>query len=166
MNRVLVIDQATINTAYTIVDVEKSPQWLCCSVLKISRKNKNPVVRMVELYDKISEVIDKYNINTLVVEEVPLSRKTNLNTTVVLLKLLALMEVLAIRKNINIEILNVNNWKFLAKIKKATREHQKQHSIVLAMERWPVFKEIIIDSDDVADCLNMSYAYLKKIKKI
>lgn len=166
MNRILIVDQATINTAYTVCDVSGDPTWICCSILKISRKNKNAVVRMIELYDKLAEVIDEYNIDTLVVEAVPLSRKSDLNVTTVLVKLLGMMEMLAIRKNIDIEIMNVINWKFLAGIKKAKREQQKQHSIVLAMERWAAFKEIIVNSDDVADCLNMSYAFLKKHKKI
>lgn len=166
MNKILVVDQATINTSYNVIDVSgEVPRWLCCSVIKI-KSTKNTMDRMNELYDKLSEIIDEYDIDTLVLEEVPVSRRTNLNTSIVLLKLLGILELLAVRKGIDYEVINVLYWKNLAGIKTKTRAEQKADSIKLALGRWKAYKEIIANSDDVADALNMGYAFLKHKKII
>ena len=166
MKRILVIDQATIKTSYNIIEiVNGKPKWVCCSVIKI--KTTNDVIhRINELYDKLSDIIDEYDIDTLVLEEVPVSRKTNLNVSIVLLKLLGIMELLACRKKIKVEIMNIAYWKNTCGIKCRTRAEQKKESIQLALKRFPAYKSIIIDSDDCSDALNMGYAFLKNKKII
>ncbi len=166
MKRVLVIDQATIKTSYNIIEiVNGKPKWICCSVIKI-KTTDNVIHRINELYDKLSDIIDEYNIDTLVLEEVPVSRKTNLNVSIVLLKLLGIMELLACRKKIKVEIMNVAFWKNTSGIKSRTRAEQKKESIQLALKRFPAYKSIIVDSDDCSDALNMGYAFLKNKKII
>lgn len=165
MERILVVDQATINTAYNIIELkEGKPSWVCCSMIKLD--GKDAIGRMKQLYDFLSNVIDEYGIDTVVFEEVPVSRKTNLNTTVVLLKLLGIMELLACQKQIEVHIMNVNYWKSKAGITSRTRNDQKLESIDLACKRWSTYKSIIAKSDDVADALNMGYAFLKDKKII
>ena len=68
---------------------------------------------------------------------------------------------LAINKNIKIEIMNVNAWKKKAGIVSKTRAEQKKESIQLALSRWKPYREILTNNDDVADSLNMGYAFLK-----
>ncbi len=165
MKRILVVDQATINTSYNVIEiVDEEPKWICCSVIKI-KSTKNTMDRVNELYSRLAEIIEEYNIDTLVLEEVPVSRRTNLNTTVVLLKLLGILELLGVRMGINVEIMNVAFWKNLAGIRSKNRTDQKADSIKLALGRWKAYQEIIAHSDDVADALNMGYAFLK-YKKI
>lgn len=165
MERVLVVDQATINTAYNIIELkDNKPSWICCSMLKLD--GKDAIDRMKQLYEFLSNLIEEYNIDTVVFEEVPVSRKTNLNTTVVLLKLLGIMELLARQKKITTYIMNVNYWKSKAGIKSRTRNSQKLESIELACKRWSAYKSIVAKSDDVADALNMGYAFLKDKKII
>ncbi len=160
--RILVVDQATINTAYNIIEIDdnKKVKWICCSMIKI-KSTEDTIKRIKDLYDGLSDIIDEYNIDKIVLEEVPVSRKTNLHTTVVLLKLLGIMEFLAINKNIKIEIMNVNAWKKKAGIVSRTRAEQKKESIQLALSRWKPYREILTNNDDVADSLNMGYAFLK-----
>lgn len=166
MKRILVIDQATIKTSYNIIEiVNGKPKWICCSVIKI-KTTDDVIHRINELYDKLSDIIDEYNIDTLVLEEVPVSRKTNLNVSIVLLKLLGIMELLACRKKIKVEIMNVAFWKNTSGIKSRTRAEQKKESIQLALKRFPAYKSIIVDSDDCSDALNMGYAFLKNKKII
>lgn len=166
MKNILVVDQATINTAYNIIEiVNGKPKWICCSAIKI-KSTENVIYRINELYNRLSEIIDEYNIDTLVLEEVPVSRKTNLNVSIVLLKLLGIMELLACRKKIKVEIMNVAFWKNTSGIKSKTRAEQKKESIQLALKRFPAYKTIVFDSDDCSDALNMGYAFLKSKKII
>lgn len=165
MNRILVVDQATINTAYNIIELkDNKPSWVCCSMLKLD--GKDAIDRMKQLYEYLEDIIDEYEVDTVVFEEVPVSRKTNLNTTVVLLKLLGIMELLARQKHLDTYIMNVNYWKSKAGIKGRNRAAQKLESIELACKRWLAYKSIIAKSDDVADSLNMGYAFLKDQKII
>lgn len=160
--RILVVDQATINTAYNIIEIteDKKVKWICCSMIKI-RQTEDTMFRINSLYEGLAEIIDEYNIDLMVLEEVPVSRRTNLHTTVVLLKLLGVLELLAVRKNIQVEIMNVNFWKKKAGITTRTRAEQKKQSIQLALGRWKAYRDILVDNDDVADALNMGYAFLK-----
>lgn len=166
MKRILVIDQATINTSYNVIEIENGvPRWLCCSMVKIKSK-KDTMERINELYTKIGDIVEEYDIDTLVLEEVPVQRRGNIRTTVVLIKLLGIMELLAVRMGLQLKVMNVLHWKNLAGIKTKTRADQKAESITLALKRWKAYKEIIARSDDVADALNMGYAFLKHEKII
>ncbi len=162
MKRVLVIDQATIKTAFNVIDLTgDSPVWVCCSMIKLDGDTNS---RISQLYDFINNVVDEYDIDTLVLEEVPVSRKTNLNVTVVLLKLLGVMELLGTQRKLSVHIMNVNAWKKSAGIVTRTRASQKTESIALAIKRWKSYADIIKKSDDVSDALNMGYAFLKQQK--
>ena len=161
MRNILVVDQSTNKTAYNIISiVNNKPVWKCCSMVVLDAK-LDSIQRSNELYNFLSEMIDEYNIDTLVLEDVPVSRKTNLNVSVVLLKLLGIMELLAEQKGIKKEIMNVAFWKNKANIKSKTRTEQKKESIQLALSRWQNYATIISKSDDVADALNMGYAFLR-----
>lgn len=163
MRRALVIDQATQLTAYNIIEFNESAvNWLCCSKLRI--RDGNSTQRSCELYSRISDLIDEYHITDLVVEEVPISRKMNLHVTEVLLKLLGMFEMLAVFKQIDIHVMNVIKWKHDAGITSKTRKEQKAESVKLALKRFPAYKDIVCQSDDVADSLNMGIAFLKQIK--
>lgn len=164
MNRILVLDQATQKTGYNIIDVSNgSPMWLCCSQLTVKG---GMAERLSQIYDRVSDIIDEFDIDTVVLEEVAASRRTNINVTVALLKLLGVMELLCFQKGVDMHIMNVNYWKSKAGIKSRTRESQKLESIELARQRWTTYKEMIAKSDDVADSLNMGYAFLKDKKII
>lgn len=159
MSKILFIDQASNNVGLTIVDVSSGkPKWVLASLVKM--KGKDPITRTAQLYHKAKELIEEYGITILVLEEVPLMRKTNINTTAVLLKVSAIMEFLGLEHCERVDIMNVLRWKNLAGIKTSTREAQKMNSISLAMNRWPDYKELIANSDDIADVLNMSLAWL------
>lgn len=159
--RILVIDQATIHTSYNIIDVtDKKPTWLCASVISI--RKGNAVERMVELRNRLQELIEEYSITDMVIEDLNWSRKVNANTTIVLCKLLGMMEVLAVDNKINVHIMNIIKWKRDAGILTRTRDEQKKESIKLALKRFPDYKAIILKSDDVGDALNMGIAFLRQ----
>ena len=156
--RILVIDQATINTSYNIIDVtDNKPTWLCASVIAI--RKGNTAERMAELRDRLQELIEEYEITDLVVEDLQYSRKVNISVTVVLCKLLGVMELLAVDNNLTIHIMNIIKWKSSCGIKSKTRDEQKRESIALALKRFPAYSDIIFKSDDVADALNMGPSY-------
>lgn len=153
------IDQASINVGLTLIDLTSGkPKWVMASVVRM--KGSDAITRTAQLFHKAKEIIEEFDVDTLVLEEVPLMRKTNLNTTAVLLKVSGIMEFLGVEYCKNVDIMNVNHWKSLAGIKASTREAQKLNSISLAMNRWADYKELIASSDDIADVLNMSLAWL------
>ena len=67
---VLVIDQATINTSYVILNIrDGNPFWVECS--KILLTNPDYSDRILELYNKIDTLIVQHSIEVLVLEQVP-----------------------------------------------------------------------------------------------
>ena len=155
---ILFIDQSTINTSYTIVNIrDGKPAWIECS--KMTLKFADYQDRIYELYSKVDLLIDEFNIDILVLEQVP-PVVSNFHTTAVLLKLLGTLELLAKQKNIECCLMNIIHWKSVAGISAKGRALQKRESIRVAWDRWVAYREIIKNSDDVADVLNMSYAYL------
>lgn len=165
MKNILVIDQATINTAYTVITLEdKKPVYKLASLVKL-HGSREVRFRMLELFNILCNLIEEYNIDTLVIEEVITSRSKNWSVTAVLLELKGIMMLVSAKYNLKLHVMNINKWKATAGIKSSTRDKQKSESIALALKRFPIYKDIIYDSDDVSDALNMSYSFLK-IEKI
>ena len=155
---VLVIDQATVKTSYTIIAIRNGePNWIECSKLLLQSLDYQE--RIAELYDRVDILIKEYKIDVLVIEQVP-PVISNFHTTSVLLKLVGVLELLCKQHKIECVSMNIIHWKSVAGIKAKGRALQKRESISLAWDRWVAYQEIIKDSDDVADALNMSYAYL------
>lgn len=166
MKNILVIDQATISTAYTIISIEDNkPKYKRASHVKL-HGSRDTRFRMLELFDLVCGLIEEHNIDTLVIEEVITSRSKNWSVTEVLLELKGVMMLISAKYNLKFVVMNINKWKTTAGIKSTTRDRQKAESIGLALKRFPIFKDIIIDCDDVADALNMSYSFLKIQKTI
>ncbi|MGL6023765.1 MAG: hypothetical protein ACRCZ9_08490 [Fusobacteriaceae bacterium] len=162
MRRVLVIDQATQNLGYNIIEIKDSSiRWIDCKGFKV--RGSVTAGRMCLVMKKIIALCKEFQITDIVLEDVPLDRKTNIKTMVVLIKLLGCIEALAFNLAIPCEIMNVKNWKSLAGIKSRTRDLQKSESIEIALKRWSQYtSEIVANSDDVADSLMMGYAWLVK----
>lgn len=167
--RILVVDQATQNVGACIIDASAAkPKWVLATTFKL--KGKNAIERIAQLKETLECKINEYNIDTLVLEEVPLQRKTNINTTAVLLKTLGVLEVMGHQLGLSVDIMNVNHWKSVAGITAKNRDGQKAESVQLALKRFPGYADLILDGgkDDLADALNISVAYTidkKLIKK-
>lgn len=155
---ILIIDQATINTSYTIISIRDGvPSWVECSKILLPQIEYQD--RIMELYNKVGTLIDENAIEILVLEQVP-PIVQNFHTTSVLLKLMGTLELLCKQKGVECVMMNVVHWKHIAGITSKGRALQKRESIALAWDRWKPYQDIIKGSDDVADALNMSYAFL------
>ena len=154
----LVLDQATISAGICVVSVKDGkPKWTYC--VKWAMNESDYEERMTQLYGKVKNLIQEHSIDILVLEDVPPIMK-NFHSTSVLLKLLGVLQLAGKQEGVQTVLMNVRKWKSLANIKAKGRPAQKKESIILACERWQEFKTTIAKCDDVADCLNMSYAYL------
>lgn len=163
-NRILVVDQATQLVGACVIDLSSGkPKWIMANVIKI--RGKNLIERIANLYEILSNLIDEFEIDTLVLEEVSLGRKTNIQTTAALLKCIGVCEVLGFQKGLRVEIMNVNHWKSVAGITSRNRDGQKAESIQLALKRWPMYADLM-NGDDLPDCLNCSLAFLIDMKVI
>ncbi|MGL4970702.1 MAG: crossover junction endodeoxyribonuclease RuvC, partial [Cetobacterium sp.] len=162
MRKVLVIDQATLNLGYNIIEIDENKiRWVECDILKI--RGSITVGRICQVMKFVIQTIKTHNITDLVLEDVPLDRKTNIKTMVVLLKLLGCLEAVAFNIGIECHIMNVKNWKALAGIRSRTRDLQKSESIQLSLKRWSQYsKAITSNGDDVSDSLNIGLAWLVK----
>lgn len=158
--RVLVIDQATKNIGYNIIEIKDNKiKWIECKVAKI--KGDVTIGRICDVMKLIMDIHKEFNLTDIVFEDVPLERKTNVKTMIVLLKLLGCLEATAWRLGLKSYIMNVNHWKALAGIKSRTRDLQKSESMQLALKRWVQYADVILSNgDDVADSLNMGYSWL------
>lgn len=166
MRKVLVIDQATKNIGYNIIEIsDVKVKWVACEVLKV--RGENTIGRICQVMKTVIGIIREHGITDLVLEDVPLERKTNVTTMVVLLKLLGCLEAVAFNLGVKTHIMNVKNWKALAGIKSRTRDLQKSESIQLALLRWSQYANAITSNgDDVADALNIGLAWLIKEKYV
>lgn len=160
--KILVIDQATKNIGYNIIEIADGKiRWVECKVVKI--KGSVTIGRICDVMKLVMDIHKAHNLTDIVLEDVPLERKTNVKTMVVLLKLLGCLEAVSYKIGISTHIMNVNHWKALAGIKSRSRDLQKSESVRLSLGRWPQYtEEITSNGDDVPDALNMGYAWLKE----
>lgn len=89
--------------------------------------NKNPVgERLVELKDKTIELIKKYNIDKVALEDIQL--QANIYTYKVLAEVLGILEATLTELNIDYEIVSASKWKSLLCIKGKNRPEQKKEA--------------------------------------
>lgn len=110
--------------------------------------------RITIMRDGIKELLTKYNINTIVIEDVRPDGYNN-HTARVLMWLQGVIAVAAyeVDKNIKFELIGASSWRSKIGIQgyRVTRENQKKKDIDYANQRYGL--SLTYDQDDEADAL-------------
>lgn len=134
--RLLSIDQSTRASGWAVF---YDNELVDCGVF--TQKSSNTIERIYNMKEEVNSIIDKHNINMVVVEDIFLGKSLNLYK--VLSFLLGVLCVLFYEKRIPYEIIRAVEWKSYHKILRGDRNIQKMLSK----------KKIGADSDDLSDAL-------------
>lgn len=122
--KLLSIDGATVTSGYAIFDKDNKT-LLNYGKINIENKELSMRDRVIEMIDKFSEIIDTYNPDEIIMEEVPPA--INNSSTVLALGILSGGILgLAHSKNIKIEYIPVPTWHSNLGIKKSNGEIKEQ----------------------------------------
>ena len=150
MTITLALDQATRITGYAIFHDDK--------LVKVDQFELTDLeigTRLKKYKKKILQLIEDYNVNQVLFEEIQLQQ--NVDTFKKLAMLYGVTMLLLEEKEIKYDIVSSNTWKSKCKIKKTGRETEKQ-----AAQRFVENNYGIHVSQDKADAICLGYSYLKK----
>lgn len=125
--RILALDLSSKNTGYCVCVDEKVLEFG-----SISSASKDPNKRMKIMKDGVQELLEKYDIDTLVAEDVPGGKKSagNIRTTQVLFNLQGIILMLAyeFKDNMSLNFIQSSAWRKVLGITtgKTKREELKQ----------------------------------------
>lgn len=123
MSRLLALDQASQITGYAIFEDRK-----LLTYGKFSLTDPNIGVRLVELRQKIQEIINQYDIDYIAFEDIQMQASVgnNVKTFKVLANVYGVILELCEELHIKYEIVSSNTWKSTLKIKGKGRSEQKK----------------------------------------
>lgn len=127
--------------------------------------------RIEDMSEKIPKIIDKYNIDKVYIEDVPLMGKGGMKTLVILGAVQGLLINIFNSRHIIMEYISVSSWRsnlnlFTGDKKGLKRDEMKQKSIAYANKtfnlnlNW-VSSSSIKNDDDIADAINICWSQIK-----
>lgn len=155
-NKILALDQSSQTTGYTILDngkIVKVGHFTCAGDLGD---------RLVQLRDRISGLINEYNINEVVFEDIQLqdvngSKETGIKTFKVLAEVFGVVHELLTERKIKYEAVLPIVWKAHFKIAGKGRAQEKKMSQAYALKQYG-----ITCTEDEADSLCIAMYYYDK----
>lgn len=127
----------------------------------IGERNK----RITDVAEKTKELIDKYNINQIVIEDIYLSKSERsgkddkVNTFKILANLQGAIIYVCCKKKINVNFMTANEWRSHSGVKIGLRNQSKDDAIKKA------YKEYGVSQEDEADSIFVGIGFLKKFYK-
>ena len=161
---ILALDASTKRTGYAISC--KDGKYECGAIASASTKLEK---RLVVMRDAIQKIIKKYNIDTIVIEDVR-PDNTNVHTAKVLTWLQGIIAVAAyeINPNIEFEMIGASSWRSVLGLQKhcVRREVQKTMDIEYANKcGFPLDAPLTETQDDEADAICILNAFLVEQSK-
>lgn len=155
MNNILALDQASRTTGWSVFQENK----LVASGT-FTYADDDFSLRLVKIRKKVIELIEQYNINKILLEDIQLQGQTNNVTTYkALAEVLGVLEELARERNIPHELVHSQTWKSILDIKGRDRATQKRNA--QAYVATVHGKKV---SQDEADSICIGAAYIKSNK--
>lgn len=119
---ILGIDAATTKSGWAILNTDGS--LVSYGVFKTN--SKEPLERIKEVYLFVKDILNKYNIKTIVAENVPITNKNNLKVGSDLLRLQGAIYALCMEYNIPMVLYNPSEWRSKIGTYNGTREGTKR----------------------------------------
>jgi len=141
----------------------------------IRSSDENPYKRIEYMYKNIKDIVCKYDINYIFIENVPLSKTINKQVAEHLLVLQGTILSIAIEKNCGIIPMPPSNWRKLANVKAEgrKREDQKKAAIQIVREKYNIqlkwesnSLDIKTGDSDIAESILIGVAGIKYLDNL
>lgn len=153
LNNILALDQASRTSGYAIFQEDN----LIASGT-FTYDDDDFSLRLVKIRNKVISLIEQYNINQILLEDIQLQGQTNnVETYRKLAEVRGVLSELACEMKIPHEIIHSQTWKSTLGIKGRDRATQKRNAQVYVAQTYN--KKV---SQDCADAICIGTAYLKK----
>ena len=150
--RIMTIDASTHSTGVAI-GTESELQFHTC----VAASSKDVVARIIKMRDQISKLIEEYNINKIVMEQVRPEVNSHTNKVLMWLQAVIIVAAYEIDKKIEYSFVNASQWRAAIKIKQGRgikREQLKPRDIEYVKNKYN-----ITVNDDQADAICIFDAY-------
>lgn len=155
MNNILALDQASRTTGWAVFQEE---QLVASGTFTYDDNDFSQ--RLVKIRNKVISLIEQYNINKILLEDIQLQGQTNNVTTYkALAEVLGVLEELACERKIPHELVHSQTWKSTLNIKGRDRATQKRNAQTYVAETYN--KKV---SQDESDSICIGTAYIKNNK--
>lgn len=155
MNNILALDQASRTTGWAVFQEE---QLIASGTFTYDDNDFSQ--RLVKIRNKVISLIEQYNINKILLEDIQLQGQTNNVTTYkALAEVLGVLEELSCERKIPHELVHSQTWKSTLNIKGRDRATQKRNAQAYVAETYN--KKV---SQDESDSICIGTAYIKNNK--
>ena len=155
MNNILALDQASRTSGYAIFQ-----EGRLMASGTFTFEDADFSLRLVKIRNKVISLIEEYNINKILLEDIQLQGQTNNVTTYkALAEVLGVLEELARERNIPHELIHSQSWKSTLDIKGRDRATQKRNAQSFVTAKYGL--KVSQDQSD-AICIGTHYINLTK----
>lgn len=153
---ILALDQASRTSGYSVFCDDK-----LIDSGTFTFTSDDMAKRLVGIRNKVSELIDKYCIEKLILEDIQLQNNVGSNVTTykALAEVIGVLTELAAERKLPYELVYSSTWKSELKIKGRTRPEQKRNAQVYVFENFGVNV-----SQDESDAICIGSYYTQKNK--
>ena len=159
MSILLALDQSSLITGYAIFENGNLKDWGKISISASLEVGD----RLVEIRNKISELIDKNSIEEVAFEDIQLQNNVgnNVATYKVLAEVFGVITELLHEKGIKYQVVASSSWKSTLKIKGNTRAQQKKNAQEYVLQNYNI-KAI----QDTCDAICIGTHVIKKVRPV
>lgn len=155
MNNILALDQASRTSGYAVF---QEGQLVASGTFTYADDDFS--LRLVQIRAKVISLVEQYNINKILLEDIQLQGQTNNVTTYkALAEVLGVLEELSRELNIPHELIHSQTWKSTLDIKGRDRATQKRNAQAFVAATYN--KKVSQDESD-AICIGTHYVNSKK----
>lgn len=155
MNNILALDQASRTSGWSVF---QENELVASGTFTYADDDFS--LRLVKIRTKVISLIEQYNINKILLEDIQLQGQTNNVTTYkALAEVLGVLEELARERNIPHELIHSQTWKSTLDIKGRDRATQKRNAQAYVAETYN--KKV---SQDESDAICIGSHYIKNNK--
>jgi Holliday junction resolvasome RuvABC endonuclease subunit len=154
--KILSLDNATKITGWALFDCSK---LMDCGIVTADAKEKNPVVRIEQIYNQVRDLIQKYSVDFVVFEETTF--QANIDVLKQLSRLQGCIMALCYDNNVGFEMLFPSEWRKQLGFKGKGRDEQKKQAVDYINLHYGL--KLDYKEDDKAEAICIGESMLKII---
>lgn len=154
MKVVIALDESTVSTGYAIFKDNKLIDYGA-----ITQKSKNVLERVNNIINEIEKLIDKYNPNDMVIENIQITMSAP--TAKALMGLQFMIEMLSYQKNIKCTSIRTTHWRKvlgLSNSSKVKKEDKKREAMEYVKNKYNINEGI----NDITDAICIGECFIKE----
>ena len=154
MKVVIALDESTVSTGYAIFKDNKLIDYGA-----ITQKSKNVLERVNNIINEIEKLIDKYNPNDMVIENIQITMSAP--TAKALMGLQFMIEMLSYQKNIKCTSIRTTHWRKVLGLSNSSRvkkEDKKREAMEYVKNKYNINEGI----NDITDAICIGECFIKE----